>query len=77
MIAFLFIFRCLTALPRFNEYARRLAKRRVPFSTFSLATGFLMMFLGGTSILIDYYTQIGAIILIAFTIFANFLYHDF
>ncbi|MFL2668734.1 MAG: DoxX family protein [Alphaproteobacteria bacterium] len=77
MIAFLFIFRGFTALPRFNEHARRLAKRGVPFSPFSLAAGFLMMLAGGTSILIDYYTQIGASILIAFTILANFLYHDF
>jgi uncharacterized membrane protein YphA (DoxX/SURF4 family) len=77
MIAFLFIFRCFTALPRFNEHARRIAKRGVPFSTFSLATGFLMMLTGGASILLDYYAQIGASILIAFTIFANFLYHDF
>ena len=77
MIAFLFIFRCFIALPRFNKHARRLAKRGLPFSTFPLATGFLMMLTGGTSIFLDYYTQIGASILIAFTIFANFLYHDF
>ena len=77
MIAFLFIFRFFTALPRFNEHARRLAKKGVPFSTFSLATGFLMMLVGGTSILFDYNAHIGASILIAFTIFANFLYHEF
>ena len=77
MIAFLFLFRGFTALPRFNDHAGRLAKRGVPLSTFSLATGFLMMLAGGTAVLIDYYTQIGASILIAFTILANFLYHDF
>lgn len=77
MIAFLFLFRGFTALPRFDEHASRLAKRGVPFSTFSLATGFLMMLAGGTAVLVDYFTQIGASILIAFTILANFLYHDF
>jgi len=77
MIAFLFLFRCFTALPRFNEHAGRLAKRGVPFSNFSLATGFFMMLAGGIAVLIDCYTQIGASILIAFTILANILYHDF
>jgi len=77
MIAFLFISRCFTALQRFHEHARRLAKRGVPFSTFSLAIGFLMILTGGISILLDCYAQIGAGILITFTIFANFLYHHF
>lgn len=77
MIAFLFIFRGVTAMPRFDEHAGRLAKKGVPFPSLSLAIGFGMMLVGGVSILIDFYSMIGACILIAFTMLANFLYHDF
>jgi uncharacterized membrane protein YphA (DoxX/SURF4 family) len=77
MIAFLFLYRCFTALPRFNQHAKRLAGRGIPLAKLSLVGGFGMMLIGGTAILIDYQAQIGASILIAFTIFANVLYHDF
>ena len=77
MIAFLFLYRCFTALPRFEEHSKRLANRGVPLAKLSLAGGFGMMLIGGTAVLIDYQAQIGAGILIAFTIFANVLYHDF
>jgi len=77
MIAFLFLYRCFTALPRFNEHSGRLAKRGVPLAKLSLAGGFGMMLIGGTAVLIDYQAQIGAGFLIAFTILANVLYHDF
>jgi uncharacterized membrane protein YphA (DoxX/SURF4 family) len=36
-----------------------------------------MMLVGGTLVLLDIYTVIGACILIAFTTLANVLYHDF
>ncbi|MBT5050364.1 MAG: DoxX family membrane protein [Rhodospirillaceae bacterium] len=77
MIAFLFLFRCFTAMPRFEEHAERLAKKSVPLPKLSLAAGFAMMLLGGASVLLDVYTTIGAGILIAFTLLANVLYHDF
>lgn len=77
MIAFLFLFRCFTAMPRFEEHAGRLAKKNVPLPKLSLAAGFAMMLLGGASVLLDVYSVIGACILIAFTMLANFLYHDF
>ena len=77
MIAFLFLFRCFTAMPRFAEHAGRLAKKSVPFPKLSLAIGFGMMLVGGVSVLIDIHTVIGACILIVFTMLANVLYHDF
>ena len=77
MIAFLFIFRGLTAMPRFADHAGRLAKKNVPFPSFSLAAGFGMMLVGGVSVLLDVYAMFGAGILIAFTMLANVLYHDF
>jgi uncharacterized membrane protein YphA (DoxX/SURF4 family) len=77
MIAFLFIFRGLTAMPRFADHAGRLAKKNVPFPEISLAIGFGMMLAGGVSILIDFYAVIGASLLIGFTMLENVLYHDF
>lgn len=77
MITFLFLFRCFTAMPRFAEHAGRLAKKNVPLPQISLAIGFGMMLVGGTSILLDVYSTIGAGLLIVFTALANFLYHDF
>jgi uncharacterized membrane protein YphA (DoxX/SURF4 family) len=77
MIAFLFTFRAITAMPRFDDHAGRLANKKVPFPNIALATGFGMMLVGGISILIDFYAAIGASILIAFTLLANVLYHDF
>ncbi|MDC0033524.1 DoxX family protein [Alphaproteobacteria bacterium] len=77
MIAFLFIFRALTAIPRFADHVMRLTKKNVPFPSFSLAVGFGMMLVGGLSVLLDVYTEIGANVLIAFTVLANVLYHDF
>ena len=77
MIAFLFIFRAFTAMPRFAEHSGRLAKKNVPLPDISLAVGFGMMLVGGFSVLIDFYSEYGAGILIAFTMLANYLYHDF
>ncbi|NKB20888.1 MAG: hypothetical protein GKS01_10355 [Alphaproteobacteria bacterium] len=77
MIAFLFLYRCFTALPRFDEHSGRLAKKGVPLPRLSLAGGFGMMLIGGIAVLIDYQAEIGGGILIAFTILANVLYHDF
>lgn len=64
-------------MPRFAEHAGRLAKKSVPFPEISLAIGFGMMLVGGVSVLLDIYSTIGAGLLIAFTMLANFLYHDF
>lgn len=77
MIAFLFLFRCFTAMPRFAEHRDRLAKKNVPFPDISLAIGLGMMLVGGLSVLLDVYTTVGACLLIIFTMLANLLYHDF
>jgi uncharacterized membrane protein YphA (DoxX/SURF4 family) len=77
MIAFLFLFRCFTAMPRFAEHSGRLANKNVPFPDIALVIGFGMMLAGGASVLLDIHAAIGACLLIAFTLLANFLYHDF
>ena len=77
MIAFLFLYRCFTAMPRFAEHAARIADRGVPASKLALLGGFAMMLGGGTSVLLDLYAPIGAGVLIVFTCAANYLYHNF
>ena len=64
-------------MPRFDDHAGRLAKKGVPLPKISLAIGFAMMLVGGVSILVDFYSVIGACILFGFTMLANVLYHDF
>ena len=77
MIAFLFIFRCLTAWPRFKEHSKRIADRGIPFPNMVLTGGFGLMLAGGVSVAFDYYVQLGAALLIGFTLAANYLYHYF
>lgn len=77
MIAFLFVYRCLTAWPRFDEHASRLAARHVPLPRIALTGGFGLMLVGGLSVALDYYAQFGAGMLIVFTMSANYLYHNF
>lgn len=77
MIAFLFIFRCLTAWPRFKEHSKRIADRGIPFPNMVLTGGFGLMLAGGISVAFDYYVQLGAALLIGFTLAANYLYHNF
>ncbi len=77
MIAFLFLFRAVHAMPTFGRHAERFRHRRVPFPDAVLAGGFATMLIGGAMVALDYYAWIGAIMLVVFTVMANFLYHDF
>ncbi len=77
MIAFLFLYRGLTALPDFNDHVSRFQNLKVPVPRLVLAGGFATMLIGGVAVLLDYRASIGAGMLIVFTIMANFMYHHF
>ncbi len=77
MIAFLFLYRGLTALPDFNDHVSRFRNLKVPVPRLVLAGGFATMLIGGVAVLLDYRASIGAGMLIVFTIMANFMYHHF
>lgn len=77
MIAFLFLFRGVTALPRFDEHLQGFIKLGVPLPRLFLAGGFATMLIGGVMVALDIYTTIGAALLIVFTVLANLLYHHF
>ena len=47
MLAFLFLYRGLDALPRFESHATKLRERSVPFAGFVLACGLAILVVGG------------------------------
>lgn len=77
MIAFLFLYRGAAAIPRFDHHKARLAAKSIPAAGFVLACGLGLMLVGGSLVLLDAYTLVGAAMLIVFTIAANIVYHDF
>ena len=77
MIAFLFLYRGVAAIPRFDHHKARLAAKAIPAAGFVLACGLGLMIVGGALVLLGTYAAAGAAMLIVFTIAANVLYHDF
>lgn len=77
MIAFLFVFRGITAIPAFERHVPRFVAYKIPFPRLVLGGGIALMLVGGTMVGLDLYAPIGAGMLILFTIFANLLYHNF
>ncbi|NQU71755.1 MAG: DoxX family protein [Rhodospirillales bacterium] len=77
MVAFLFLYRGITAFPQFDHHLSRFQERGIPFARYVLLGGFATMIVGGLMIAVDYYAWAGAAGLILFTVMANFLYHDF
>lgn len=77
MIAFLFLYRGLTALPKFAHHAAQMEGHNIPFPRVFAAGGFATMLVGGVMVGLNYHAAIGAWLLIAFTLLANLLYHHF
>lgn len=77
MIAFLFLYRGVAAIPRFDHHKARLAGKSIPAASFVLACGLGLMLVGGSLVLLDAYSVVGAAMLIVFTMAANLVYHDF
>jgi uncharacterized membrane protein YphA (DoxX/SURF4 family) len=77
MIAFLFLFRGVTAIAKFSDHSARINSRGVPYSNLVLAGGLVIMLMGGAMVGLDYYAWIGASMLITFTLSANYIYHNF
>lgn len=77
MIAFLFLYRGLTALPKFAHHAAQMEGHNIPFPRVFAAGGFATMLVGGVMVGLDYHAAIGAWLLIVFTLLANLLYHHF
>jgi putative oxidoreductase len=62
---------------RFQMHSKKLADKGFPFSDFMLACGLGIMLAGGLMVIFDIYSQIGAWMLIVFTVFVTLLYQSF
>jgi len=79
LVGAVFISQALGTLPtaRFENHAKKLREKGVPLANLVLACALAMMLSGGTMVIVDVYPQIGAGMLIVFTIFATLLYQNF
>ncbi len=60
-----------------KQHVDRMAAQGIPRAALVLWIGFAMQYVGGLSIAFDYRTDIGAPILIVFTIIATAMFHRF
>ena len=77
MICFPFLFQGFNAIFKFGTHSDRIRGRNVPASRFVLGCGLVMMFAGSGMILFDFFSALGAGLLIIFTLTAAILYHNF
>ena len=78
LIAFLFLATgILNAATKFKQHLDRMVAVGVPFAKAVLITGFAMQLVGGLLLALDTWRSFGAGILIAFTIAATAVFHQF
>jgi putative oxidoreductase len=78
LIAFLFLGTLvMNAGWKQQQHIDRMAVSGVPMARFVLYCGFAMQLVGGLMLALDWHTQLGAAILIVFTIAACVLFHRF
>ena len=67
----------INSTSKFQRNVDRMIGLGVPYPRFALWFGFVFQYIGSLMLLFDYRTDIGAIVLIGFTIVATVLYHRF
>ena len=67
----------VNAMFKVKQHVDRMVAMNIPFAGPVLWLGFTLQFIGGTLVAIDYRADIGAIILIVFTIVASAMFHRF
>lgn len=78
MIATLFVGTLLiNATTKVKQHADRMAAMHVPLPHITLWAGFALQAAGGVMVAADWHTDIGAIVLIIFTILASAIFHRF
>jgi len=78
MIATLFVGTLLiNATTKVKQHADRMAAMHVPLPYVCLWAGFALQAVGGVMVALDWRTDIGAIILIVFTVLASAIFHRF
>ncbi len=78
LIAFLFLGTgVINSTTKVKQHVDRMAAQGIPRAALVLWIGFAMQYVDGLSIAFDYRTDIGAPILIVFTIIATAIFHRF
>jgi len=78
LIAFLFLGTGVrNAATKFGQHLERMVAAGVPQARLVLIAGFAMQFVGALLVALDYRRAIGAGILIAFTVLATAIFHQF
>jgi uncharacterized membrane protein YphA (DoxX/SURF4 family) len=67
----------INATTKVRQHADRMAAMGVPMPYATLWIGFAMQAVGGTLVALDWHTDIGAAILIVFTVLASAIFHRF
>jgi putative oxidoreductase len=62
---------------RFANHANKLKDKGFPLPNIVLACALAIMLVGGAMVILDIYAQIGAVMLIGFTVIATILYQNF
>lgn len=78
LIAFLFVATALiNSSTKFKQHLDRMVAVGVPFARFALITGFAMQIVGGLLIAFDIQSAPAAAMLIAFTVLATGIFHQY
>ncbi len=77
LLGFYFFQAGLRNFMKLDMHTGILAKKGVPMPRVSLIVALVVQVLGGASVALGFFPAIGAIALIAFTVAANALYHNF
>ncbi len=65
----------INSTTKFKQHADRMAAMNIPMPTLTLTVGFALQYVGGIMVALDYKTEIGAMILIFFTLVATAIFH--
>jgi uncharacterized membrane protein YphA (DoxX/SURF4 family) len=79
LVGSVFLSQALGTLPRrrFAGHSKKLAQKGFPFPNVVLSCALAMMLVGGIMVIADIYSEIGALLLIIFTLIATYLYQNF
>ena|SRR3990172_3938105 len=78
LIAFLFVGTGLVnATTKFRQHLDRMIGVGVPCARMVLLVGFAMQFAGGLLLALDWHRNLGAIVLIVFTVLATAIFHQY
>ncbi|MAV86942.1 MAG: hypothetical protein CMM67_01705 [Rhodospirillaceae bacterium] len=67
----------INATTKVKQHVDRMKEMAIPFPSIVLWIGFLIQAAGSSLIVLDFYTKIGASLLIVFTITASIIFHRF